>query len=113
MRGLGFRGSGLQDVWTHGIRRKGGGFQGLAVFGSFLPGLVNHPFLVRSKNQQLEAREASSSDSFLVLRSLGFPSSTLLPFFWGVPLLKPNSRKKGTLIIKGLLGNLVVLGFRV
>ena len=36
-----------------------------------------------------------------------FPSSTLLPFFWGVPLLKPNSRKKGTLIIKGLLGNLV------
>ena len=30
------------------------------------------------------------------------------PFFWGVPLLKPNSRKKGTLIIKGLLGNLVV-----
>ena len=35
-----------------------------------------------------------------------FPSSTLLPFFWGVPLLKPNSRRKGTLIIKGLLGNL-------
>ena len=35
-----------------------------------------------------------------------FPSSTLLPFFLGVPLLKPNSRKKGTLIIKGLLGNL-------
>ena len=36
----------------------------------------------------------------------GFPSSTLLPFFGGFPLLKPNSRKKGTLIIKGLLGNL-------
>ena len=36
----------------------------------------------------------------------GFPSSTLLPFFLGVLLLKPNSRKKGTLIIKGLLGNL-------
>ena len=35
-----------------------------------------------------------------------FPSSTLLPFFFWVPLLKPNSRKKGTLIIKGLLGNL-------
>ena len=35
------------------------------------------------------------------------PSSTLLPFFFWVPLLKPNSRKKGTLIIKGLLGNLV------
>ena len=37
-----------------------------------------------------------------------FSSSTLLPFFFWVPLLKPNSRKKGTLIIKGLLGNLVV-----
>ena len=35
-----------------------------------------------------------------------FPSSTLLPFFFLGPLLKPNSRKKGTLIIKGLLGNL-------
>ena len=29
------------------------------------------------------------------------------PFSFWVPLLKPNSRKKGTLIIKGLLGNLV------
>ena len=35
-----------------------------------------------------------------------FPSSTLLPFFLEVPSLKPNSRKKGTLIMKGLLGNL-------
>ena len=40
-----------------------------------------------------------------------FPSSTLLPFFsLGVSLLKPSIRKKGTLIIKGLLGNLVVVG---
>ena len=41
---------------------------------------------------------------------LGRPGSPVVPFypfsFW-VPLLKPNSRKKGTLIIKGLLGNLV------
>ena len=37
----------------------------------------------------------------------GFLSSTLLPlFFFRVPLLKPNSRKKGTLIVKGLLRNL-------
>ena len=36
-----------------------------------------------------------------------FSSSTLLPFFFLVPLLKPNSRKKGTLITEGLLGNLV------
>ena len=34
------------------------------------------------------------------------PSSTLLPFYFGVPVLKPNIKKKGTLIIKGLLGNL-------
>ena len=31
------------------------------------------------------------------------------PFSFLVPLLKPNSRKKGTLIMKGLLGNLGVL----
>ena len=36
-----------------------------------------------------------------------FLSSTLLPFLvWGL-LIKPNSREKGTLIIKGLLRNLV------
>ena len=28
------------------------------------------------------------------------------PFYFGVHLLKPNTRKKGTLIIKGLLRNL-------
>ena len=30
------------------------------------------------------------------------------PFYLGVSLLKLNSRKKGTLIVKGLLGNLVM-----
>ena len=39
-------------------------------------------------------------------RATGFPSSTLLHFLFGVSLLKPKSRKKGTLTIKGLLGNL-------
>ena len=43
------------------------------------------------------------------------PSSPVVPFypfsFW-VPLLKPKSRKKGTLIIKGLLGNLEERGSR-
>ena len=53
----------------------------------------------------------------LVLRAFGrgytggfcsrCPSSTLFSFW--VPLLKPNSRKKGALIIKGLLGNLVYI----
>ena len=38
---------------------------------------------------------------------LGSPVVPFYFFFGGVPLLKPNSRKKGTLIIKGLLGNLV------
>ena len=35
-----------------------------------------------------------------------YPSSTLLPFLFWVSLLKLNSRKKGTLIINGLLGNI-------
>ena len=37
---------------------------------------------------------------------LGSPVVPFYPFSFWVPLLKPNSRKKGTLIIKGLLGNL-------
>ena len=36
---------------------------------------------------------------------LGSPVVPFCPFSFWVPLLKPNSRKKGTLIIKGLLGN--------
>ena len=51
---------GLGFIWgLKGSRVQGLGFRAL-------PGLVNHPFLVRSKNQQLEAREASS---FSVLQS--------------------------------------------
>ena len=38
---------------------------------------------------------------------LGAPVVPFYPFSFWVPLLKPNSREKGTLIIKGLLGNLV------
>ena len=38
---------------------------------------------------------------------LGSPVVPFYPFPFWVPLLKPNSGKKGTLIIKGLLGNLV------
>ena len=38
---------------------------------------------------------------------LGSPVVPFYPFCFWVPLLRPNSRKKGTLIIKGLLGNLV------
>ena len=37
---------------------------------------------------------------------LGAPVVPFYPFSFGFPLLKPNSRKKGTLIIRGLLGNL-------
>ena len=39
--------------------------------------------------------------------NLGTPVVPFCPFYLGVSLLKPNSRKKGTLIIKGSLGNLV------
>ena len=55
---------------------------------------------------------ASRDEGFLDFGQFGgfrgsrFLSSTLLPFFFRVPFLKPNSRKKGTLIIKGLLRNL-------
>ena len=42
------------------------------------------------------------------LACLGSPVVPFDPFSFWVPFLKPNSRKKGTLIIKGLLGNLVV-----
>ena len=37
-----------------------------------------------------------------------YPSSTLLPFLFWVSLLKLNSRKKGSLSINGLLGNIDV-----
>ena len=40
------------------------------------------------------------------VKPLGSPVVPFYPFSFWVPLLKPNSRKKGTLIIKGLLGNL-------
>ena len=40
---------------------------------------------------------------------LGAPVVPFYPFSFWVPLLKPNSRKKGSLIIKGLLGNLVYI----
>ena len=36
---------------------------------------------------------------------LGSPVVSFCPFYLGVSLLKPNSRKKGTLIIKRLLRN--------
>ena len=44
--------------------------------------------------------------SGLGFRVLGFVVVPFYPFSFWVPLLKPKSRKKGTLIIKGLLGNL-------
>ena len=44
---------------------------------------------------------------FDVLRNLGSPVVPFCPFYLGgLLILKPNIRKKGTLIIKGLLGNL-------
>ena len=40
------------------------------------------------------------------LEFLGTPVVPFYPFYFGLSLFKQNSRKKGTLIIKGLLGNL-------
>ena len=49
-------------------------------------------------------REGLGSSSIKVPR---YPSSSLFPFFYfGVSLLKLSCRKKGTLILNGLLGNL-------
>ena len=42
------------------------------------------------------------------VQCLGSPVVPFYPFSCWVPVLKPDSRKKGTLIIKGLLGNLGV-----
>ena len=33
------------------------------------------------------------------------------PFYLGVSLLKPNIRRKGTLIVRGLLGDLVIIRY--
>ena len=41
-------------------------------------------------------------------KRLGTPVVPFCPFYFGVSLLKRNSRKKGTRIIHGLLGNLEV-----
>ena len=49
---------------------------------------------------------------FRGLRSTRFLHSILLPLYFKVPLLRPNSRKKGVLIIKWLLRNLVNNGSR-
>ena len=43
------------------------------------------------------------------IKFLGSPVVPFYPFSFWVPLLKPNSRKKGTRIVKGLLGNLGLL----
>ena len=40
------------------------------------------------------------------VKRLGAPVVPFYPFSFWVPSLKPNSRKKGTLILKGPLGNL-------
>ena len=46
------------------------------------------------------------ADNYVVVQ-LGTPVVPFYPFCLGVSLLKLKSRKKGTLIIRGLLGNLV------
>ena len=52
---------------------------------------------------------AALVDRFRSLNHLGTPVVPFFPFYLGVSLLKLNSRKKDALIIKGLLGNLVII----
>ena len=87
--------------------------------------LTSHPLQIMSASNP-SAREATStrpacalSFRYATVRRhlqdrhgydvLGSPVVPFYPFCLGVPLLKPNSRKKGTLIIKGVLGNLASL----
>ena len=55
-----------------------------------------------------EAAIDEACDSFGRWLSRSAPVVPFYPFSFWVPLLKPNSRKKGNLIIKGLLENLVI-----
>ena len=70
----------------------------------------NHPYSEKARSLLVRALVCYFRPGHLVQvtqTNTRFPSSTLFTLFLGgVPLLKPNSRKKGTLIIKGLLGNL-------
>ena len=78
--------------------------------------LYVHTFLSNSPPQKKKLETGIPYTLLLRVEAVGCGTSGLLllgspvvPFypvsFW-VPLLKPNSRKKGALIIKGLLGNL-------
>ena len=59
----------------------------------------------RSSRDIERATAGAAAPGFLFL---GSPVVPMFPFLFGVSLLKLNIRKKGTLIIKGLLGNLVL-----
>ena len=69
--------------------------------------------IARHAIPQLRAGNAPCPPQISAVRGTGskgnitrFLSSTLLPFYFGASLLKPNTRKKGTLIIMGSLRNL-------
>ena len=67
-------------------------------------GYLAYPKALRTHILRLLGRKTISYKVFGPF--LGSPVVPFYPFSFWVPLLKPNSRKKGTLIIKGLLGNL-------
>ena len=77
---------------------------------SVLPSHVSHrwgmPFGISRTSKQSEAGELCGPEDFnrlfrgpSLLSGPRYPSSTLLPFLFGVSLVKQNSRKKGTLIV--------------
>ena len=73
------------------------------------PKFVQAPHAVWGKPSILTRRAEGLrpwEPDFSVPLSLGSPVVPFCLFPFWVPLLKPNSRKKGTLIIKGPLGNL-------
>ena len=73
--------------------------------------IANEEPELRSAHLHCSPGEASLSGSTFsgVHDYLGTPVVPFCPFYSGVPLLELNSRKKGTLIVNGLLRNLAMV----
>ena len=82
------------------------GSRGFGVSGAPEVPRVEEPRALLAENPSCAGIAPDSGCSVGAFMGLGSPVVLFYPFCFWVPLLKPNSRKKGTLIIKGLLGNL-------
>ena len=69
--------------------------------------LTSKMFLKCGTLNAIPATESSRDTQTLTIPMLGTTVVPFCPLYFGASLLRLNSRKKGTLIIYGLLGNLV------